>query len=273
MSRIQNILEKAEREGSVHRIRAVVEPSAAVAAVTPIEPPLPVETEQIAPPPAPAGPGGRAVSGTRLDPRLVAGPAGAIASEQYRALRTRILHADTGGAVNVLLVTSPGRAEGKTLTVANLGLTMGQEFNRRICVVDANFRDPQLHRIFGVEAGPGLSDVLVGAASLDEALITLDDHHITVLPAGAAPAHPAELLGTTAMRRTLDTLRSRFDSVLIDAPAAAPLADVGVLAPLADRVLLVVRAGVTARPAIHEAVAAVDSARLLGIVLNDAAVA
>jgi Mrp family chromosome partitioning ATPase len=64
-------------------------------------------------------------------------------------------------------------------------------------------------------------------------------------------------------------MRSRFDCVLVDAPAAAPLADVGVLTPLVDRVLLVVRAGVTERPAIHDAIAAVDAERLLGIVLND----
>jgi len=271
MSRIQNILEKAEREGTVHRVRTVAERSA-VAAVAPIEtapPPAIAPTDLTSAAPAP----GRRVTGSRLDPRLVAGGVGAVAAEQYRGLRTRIFHSDNGGAVNVLLVTSPGRAEGKTLTTANLGLTMAQEFSRRVCVVDANFRDPQLHRMFGVDSAPGLSDVLVGAASLEEALIAVDDFQIAVLPAGAAPAHPSELLGTTAMRRTIDALRSRFDAVLVDAPAAAPLADVGVLSPLVDRVLLVVRAGVTARPAIHDAVAAIESGRLLGIVLNDSTVA
>ena len=73
------------------------------------------------------------------------------------------------------------------------------------------------------------------------------------------------------MRRTLDALRSRFDRVVIDAPAAAPLADVGVLMPLVDSVLLVVRAGITSKPAIHDAVAAIDPAKFLGLVLNEAA--
>ena len=72
------------------------------------------------------------------------------------------------------------------------------------------------------------------------------------------------------MRRVLDALRSRFDIVLIDAPAAVPLADVGVLQPLVDSVLLVVRAGVTTKPAIHDTIAALDGSRLLGVVLNDA---
>ena len=73
------------------------------------------------------------------------------------------------------------------------------------------------------------------------------------------------------MRRTIDTLRSRFDRVVVDSPAAAPLADVGILAPLVDSMLLVVRAGVTPKPAIHDAVSAIEPSKLLGVVLNEAA--
>ena len=87
--------------------------------------------------------------------------------------------------------------------------------------------------------------MLTGRATLEEALVTLEEHQVTILPAGNVPAHPAELLGTTAMRRTIDTLRTQFDRVVLDAAAATPLADVSILAPLVDRVLLVVRAGVT----------------------------
>jgi receptor protein-tyrosine kinase len=72
------------------------------------------------------------------------------------------------------------------------------------------------------------------------------------------------------MRNTIDALRSQFDRVIIDAPAVLPLADLGILAPLADRVVLVVRAGQTTKPAIADAVASIGRERLLGIVLNDA---
>jgi Mrp family chromosome partitioning ATPase len=138
-------------------------------------------------------------------------------------------------------------------------------------VVDANFRSPQQHRLFGLPEGPGLSDVLVGRASLEEALIAIEEHHVTVLPVGTASAHPAELLGTTTMRRTLDTLRSQFDRIVIDWPSVTPLADVGILTPLVDCVILVVRAGVTSKPAIHDAIAAIEGGKLLGVVLNEAA--
>jgi capsular exopolysaccharide synthesis family protein len=211
----------------------------------------------------------RVVTDAHLDPRLVtaSAPSSSVA-EQYRALRTRILYGET--AVGVVLVTSPSARDGKSLTVANLGLAMAQEFQRRVCVVDANLRHPQLHRLFGVPDTPGLSDVLAGRVPIDDAFIAIPEHHLTVLPAGTAPAAPAELLGTMTMRRVLDTLRSRFDTVLIDAPAATPLADVGILNPLVDSVMVVVRAGITTKPAIHDTLATLDGSRLLGVVLNDA---
>lgn len=277
MSRIQQILDKAEREGSVHRIRRAPDslapgPLTAVdSAVFPIgaPPPSPVLPETAM---GTALPPVRTVAPVQLDPRLVAAfSTGAAAAEQYRALRTRILHADTGRPTNVILVTSPSRGDGRSLTASNLSLTMAQELDRRVCLVDADLRHPHQHRLFGLPASPGLADVLTGQATLDEALAAIADLQIAILPAGLTASHPAELLGTTVMRRVIDTLRTRFERIVIDAPPALPLADVGILTPLVDSVLLVVRAGVTPKPAIHDAVAAMDELKLLGMVLNGAA--
>ena len=276
MSRIQNILDKAEREGAVRRIRPLAGPTLPAVAV--VDPPVTLGPPPtvVAPEPdvsvAAASAPMRVISGARLSPSLIAAvsPSG-IAGEQYRALRTRIVHRETGGPVNVVLITSPGRSDGKSLTVANLGLAMAQEYQQRICVVDADFRSPQQHRLFGLPDAPGLSDVLTGRVSVEDALVALEEHHLSVLPAGTRSAHPAELFGTTTMRRTLEALRSRFDRIVIDAPAAAPLADVGILTPLVDSIVLIVRAGITSKPAIHDAIAAVDAGKLLGIVLNEAA--
>jgi capsular exopolysaccharide synthesis family protein len=265
MSRIQNILEKAERDGAVHRLH-VAGDSAAPAAFA-------VDTLQIDEPPVETTAGTseyRVVSGAHVSQRVTAALSNGPAAEQYRALRTRIMHADNGAAVNVLLVTSPGRGEGKSLTAANLALAMAQEYQRRICLVDTNLRAPQVHGLFGIPEEPGLTDVLAGHATLDDAVVMLDEPRIAILPAGSGVAHPAELLGTTIMRRALDTLRRRFDCVVMDAPSAVPLADVRILAPLVDGVVVVVRAGVTAKPAVHDAIAALDPGKVLGIVLNDA---
>jgi succinoglycan biosynthesis transport protein ExoP len=266
MSRMQDILDKAEREGVLRpmpplTMPPVAAPVGSVIADRTVTPPvvIPVAAETT-------------VVHGHLDPILVTAQSSTSATvEQYRALRTRMLHADGGNAVHVVLVTSPGHGEGKSVTVANLGLTLARDGQRRVCVVDADLRTPRMQALFGLPPGPGLSDVLAGRASLDEALVTLDEVNVTVLRAGTATAHPADLLGAAAMRHTMETLRSRFDCIVVDAPPAGPLADVGVLAPLVDSVLLVVRAGVTPKPAIHDAAASLDPSKLLGVVLNQVA--
>jgi capsular exopolysaccharide synthesis family protein len=279
MSRIQNILEKAERDGAVRRMHPLAEPAGATLArdMPPVAVPPPAAIagngETHAPSALTAAPAVRTVR-PQLD-RIVraAFAPDAFAAEQYRALRTRMAQSAHGARVDVILITSPGRGEGKSLTAANLALTMGQDFQSRICLVDADMRHSAQRRLFGLPEMPGLADVLAGQALLNDSLVALEDLALTVLPAGQLPAHPAELLGSTAMRRTLQTLRSQFDRVIIDAPSAAPLADVGILMPLVDSVVLVVQAGTTTKPAIQEAVSAIGASKLLGVVLNGAAAA
>jgi capsular exopolysaccharide synthesis family protein len=168
-----------------------------------------------------------------------------------------------------VLVTSPQKGEGKSITAANLALTMAQELQRRVVIVEADLRKPSLQHLFGLPAGPGLAEYLVGAAELKDVMKFLPDHNLTVITAGTSPTNPAELLGSTAMRRLLDQLRTRFDRVILDTPPVLPLADVAVLAPMVDGALLVVRAGVTPKPAIENALRGFDSSRLIGIVLNE----
>ena len=205
-----------------------------------------------------------------LDRRLVAALAPtSLAAEQYRSLRIRIKRAEAGRMLRTIAVTSPNKGDGKSLTAANLALTMAQEFQQRVLLVDCDLRRPTVHQLFGLAEGPGLADVLMGAAELEHSLVTLPDHHVTVLPAGQPPAHPAELLGSSAMRRLVDTLRTRFDRILIDVPPVTPLADLHILAPMVDGLLMIVRAGVTPKPAIERALAGIDAAKVLGLVLNE----
>jgi capsular exopolysaccharide synthesis family protein len=191
------------------------------------------------------------------------------AAEQYRALRTRLAHAEATSALRSVLITSPQKGEGKSVTAANLALTMAQELQRRVVIVEADLRKPSLQQMFGLPPGPGLAEFLTGAADLQDVMISLADHHLTVIPGGAVPMNPAELLGSTAMRRMLDHLRTRFDRVILDTPPVLPLADVAVLASMVDGVLMVVRAGFTTRPAIEDALRGFDSSRLVGVVLNE----
>ena len=279
MSRIQQILEKAEREGTALRTVGV---AAATAIATP-EPPPPVEAPAIVPGPVVQTAAAHVVAtvGTpdasdpvpaiaRLNPLLVAGLAPkSPAAEQYRQLRTRLSLAEGANAIRSVLITSPQKGEGKSVTAANLSLTMAQELQRRVILVEADLRTPSLQTLFGLAPGPGLSDYLSGAVSLDQVTTLIPDHHLTVLPAGSTPGNPAELLGSTAMRRLLDQLRTTYDRVILDTPPVLPLADVAILAPMVDGTLMVVRAGYTPKPAIENALRAFDSSRLLGVVLNE----
>jgi capsular exopolysaccharide synthesis family protein len=191
------------------------------------------------------------------------------AAEHYRAIRTRLMQREETGPLRTIAITSPGQGDGKSITAANLALTMAQEFQRRILLVDADLRDPAVHALFAIERGPGFTEVLTGEATLDEALVYLPDFRLTILPAGRVPEYPTELLGSTAMRRAMEALRNRFDRVLLDLPAVMPLADVGTVAPLADGAVMVVRAGVTKRPALDQALAAFEPEKVIGLVLNE----
>jgi len=274
MSRMQSILEKAEREGAVMRLRQpdpvpAAQPAREIAVAAMAPPPLATAATPASQPGA--APLVHTTSAFHLNRALVAALSGDNAvAEQYRALCTRIAHADQG-ASHVILVTSPRQGEGKSITAANLALTMAREFERPTCVVDANLRSPRLQQLFGLPDGPGLSDVLTGRAPLEEALIEIENVGVTVLPAGPRLDHPAELLGSGSMRRTLEDLRSQFDRIIIDTPAALQGADMGLLTPLVDRIVLVVRAGLTTKASIRNVATALDPTRLLGVVLNEAA--
>jgi capsular exopolysaccharide synthesis family protein len=167
------------------------------------------------------------------------------------------------------MITSPAEGDGKSITALNLALTMAQEIQRSVVLIDANLRAPSAHALLGVTGTPGLAEVLAGSATLDQALVYLPDLRLTLLPGGDAPQFPTELLGSAAMRRLLDTLRGRFDRLVLDAPAVAPLADAGAMAPLADGVVMVVRAGVTQRPALDQALDAFPQGHVVGIVMNE----
>jgi capsular exopolysaccharide synthesis family protein len=275
MSRIQDILKKAERDGGVQRTRALVpdasSAAAASAGASAIAMPAPWtpaarETQDTASEEMPA----RSVSGT-LDPRLVSAFAPqSLAAEQYRSLRTRIKASENGRVFRSFVITSPNKGDGKSLTAANLSLAMAQEFHQRVLLVDADLRRPSIHHLFGINETPGLTDVLMGGAAVEEALVEIPEHRLTVLPSGLVPVHPAELLGSSGMRRVLDTLRTRYDRVILDMPPVAPLADVSIVAGMVDGILMIVRAGITPKPAIERALAGLELSKVLGLVLNDA---
>jgi capsular exopolysaccharide synthesis family protein len=274
MSHIQKILERAERDGAIRPLGGAPTetPRSAVAtmnpeAVFPLPPAMPVEPSYAAPAIAP-------VDRRRIESTVVKATVlealrpGSVAADQFRTLRTRIQQAARGRSINALIVTSPGSGAGGTHTASSLALSMTKEYDRRVCLVDANLRAPDVRDVFGLPPGPGLVDVLSERARLEDALVHIEDLNLTVLPGGDATQQP-ELLGSIAMRRIMQSLRGQFERIVIDAPPANPVADVALLTPLVDGLLLVVRAGATPKPTVHDAIGGINSDKLLGVVLND----
>ena len=269
MSRMHRALDKAEREGLLTWTQPHEERHRGATALQ--DPPAIVGPERPAPPPEPAEWEIPSPSDATLSPLfVVASDPQSPAAEQYRLLRTRLEGRGDGNRrrTQFLVVTSSRVGEGKTITSGNLALTMAREFQHEVVLIEADLRRPTLAALFGLRGEPGLVDVLRGTATLEEALVPVPGHHLFVLPAGAGATRSTELLSSTAMQRLLETLRARFDRIVVDTPPAT-LADTHVLARVADGVLVVVRAGVTPRPAVERTLAGLDPERLVGIVLND----
>src|SRR5262249_6040908 len=190
------------------------------------------------------------------------------AAEAYRALRTSILLSSFGAPPNVILVTSAIPQEGKTTISANSALVLAQR-GSRVLLVDADLRRPGLERMLGLSHERGLSTLVSGFCSADEAILNLSDvPNLWVLPAGPIPPQPAELLGSTLMKDLIARWRNEYDHIIVDSPPCLSVTDAVLLSPEADRVILVARSGQTTRPALRRACDLLSqvNAKVMGIV-------
>lgn len=225
-----------------------------------------------------------------------------FAAEAFRMLRTGLEFATFERDIRTVMVTSGLQGEGKSTTTINLGLALAR-FGRRVALVDLDLRRPTVHRFFGLEEGPGLTDVALGRASLEEALVpisvTPDERRrslfrkrnengdvpdgarngsqpgqradpVEVLVAGPVPPDPGDFVGTRAVTQILTELRDRFDVVLVDAAPLLGVGDAVVLSAKVDGLLLVSRLDMVRRPTLHELrrVLGACPAEKLGLVLT-----
>src|SRR5436305_4135856 len=178
------------------------------------------------------------------------------AAEAFRTLRTNLMFSGLERPLTTLLVTSAAPEEGKSTTLANLAVTMAQG-GRKTILVDCDLRRPHLHEIFGVPAEPGLSNMMLNNQDKPPLVPTGIDG-LLLLPAGATPPNPADLLGSRQMETIIANLKSRADIVLFDAPPVIAVTDAALLASKLDGALLVVSAGQTRREHVLQAKALLD---------------
>jgi succinoglycan biosynthesis transport protein ExoP len=191
-------------------------------------------------------------------------------SEAYRMLRTGVLFGASQWSAKTIMVASARAGEGKSFTVANLGVALAQAGKRTI-LVSADLRRPRLHMFFNAPMDYGLTDVLADHGAPLSMLTSTRIDNLIFLSSGPVPGSPAELLGSDAMQKLLLELRDAADFVLIDSTPVLAVADALILAPMADAVLFVADADATPRSAVRHARQELEqvNARVMGAVLNN----
>ena len=192
-----------------------------------------------------------------------------IQAESYRSIRTTLLVSAPPGNIKSILITSPLAREGKSATVANLGLTLAQA-NKRVIMVDSDLRKPKLSRIFGLQSGSGLTHFLSSRIEAAEMLKATPFPHLFLISSGPIPANPVELLTSEKMGHLVSFLKRSFDFILFDAPPLLAVSDAVAMGPMIDGVILVARGGQTPIPAMKQAKQKLDTHKIkcVGVILN-----
>jgi capsular exopolysaccharide synthesis family protein len=206
----------------------------------------------------------------RVEPRLVAitQPLSNYC-EEYRSLRTHILHKTQRKGLKSIVVASTNANEGKSVTALNLSWLLAQTDGVNALVIDADLRNPSLTDYLGIETDRGLSDVLAGRETLKDSIIRLQPAGLHLLPGGESMSNVAELISGPIFREIMREAREMFDYVIIDAPPLSIFTDATVLINNADGALMVIGAGKPKYSAIDRVLEQLPRDRMLGVVLNN----
>jgi len=193
---------------------------------------------------------------------------GSLGAEKLRLLALRLKNQRESRRLRKLLITSTMPSEGKSLTAANLAITLSRSKHLKTLLMECDLRRPTLGQVLLGRTIPGISEYLQGSLPLSEVIYETDPSGFFFLPAGFPPVNPLELMQSAKFQALLEQMSSMFDWILIDSPPVLPLADTSLLMRMSDGVLMVAREGVTEKKPLQKAVEAIDPSLMLGIVLN-----
>jgi len=191
-------------------------------------------------------------------------------AESFRAVRTALFFNSNASNSRVIQFTSADPGDGKSTVSTNVAASIAQS-GKRVVIIDADFRRPRIHSIFGLPKGiVGITSVIVGDAELDDAIHPTEMENLFCLPCGVRPPNPSELLTSPRFKELLEVLRERFDFVVVDTPPLLVVSDPNVVAAYVDATVLTVRLKKNGRPGALRSAEMLHSigANLLGVVVN-----
>jgi len=191
-------------------------------------------------------------------------------AESFRSLRTNITYAAVDSPLRRVLITSPTPQDGKTTVSTNLAVVMSQS-EKRVVLIDADLRRPQVHHKFGLLNRIGMSDLFVRPLEvLDGVLQSCDVPRLSVITSGRMPPNPAELLTSQKMELIFERLSEDHDLILVDTPPVLSVTDAAALATKMDGVIIVIKPGATKSAALEQSITQLRAvgARVLGVVVN-----
>jgi capsular exopolysaccharide synthesis family protein len=189
-------------------------------------------------------------------------------AESYSSLRTALLKITRDRSLKAVMITSANNLEGKSVTAANLAISIAQLKETRLLLADMNLRRPSLHKLFEPNSYANLSELL--RRRLGDMFNGLAAENLNIITAGELPEDPAKVLASAEFKYFLKEARAKFDLVLLDSSSVIPYTDSTVLANEADAVLLIIRAGSSRREVVERArhILNVPPEKLIGVVLN-----
>jgi exopolysaccharide/PEP-CTERM locus tyrosine autokinase len=193
------------------------------------------------------------------------------AAEQYRKLRARILGSTAKALHNVIMITSSDMGEGKSLSAVNLAASLANEIDYTVLLVDADLRNPSVHKYLGMDNGKGLSEYLQGQVGLSDVLVRTGIGKLVVLTAGTPPENPSELLSSERMKMLIKELKTRYKDryIIFDSSPLLVTADPIALGSLMDGILFVIQEGRTSQKAVMQALSLMKGWNILGAVFNN----
>jgi exopolysaccharide/PEP-CTERM locus tyrosine autokinase len=196
-------------------------------------------------------------------------------AEEYRKLKSILVKLTRGETFrNMLMITSSVSCEGKSVTALNLALTLAQDYDHTVLLIDADLRKPSLHDYLGIEKRAGLSECLRENLPIKDALLRTGVGKLSLLPAGSEVRNPAEIFSSHKARELFQELKHRYPDryIIVDSPPVLPFAETRSLSAIVDGVVLVVKEGMVPLQHVAETLDCLRGVNLLGVVYNEATV-